>query len=160
MRHIHLWTEMFGDGRSLATHSNTFASTAACAPAGELVIQYNVSAAISITARFSPLNKNQHQAQDHLIETHRKRGTSWTTAALDVVSWRASSTSMRHIHLWTETFGDESSLATHSNALASTTACAPSGDLAIRYNISATILITARFSPLNNNQHLDQEHLI
>jgi hypothetical protein len=32
MAHVHFWTSVFGDESSSAMYSNTFASTAACAP--------------------------------------------------------------------------------------------------------------------------------
>jgi hypothetical protein len=78
----------------LATHSNTFAFTAACAPSNDPEIRYNVCTAISMTLRFPPLNKNKNLAQDNLIETRRKRDNKHPLAAHVVVSWRTSSPSM------------------------------------------------------------------
>jgi hypothetical protein len=146
MSHVHFWTSSLGESSSSLTHCNTFASTAACAPSGDVAIRYNVCIALSIILRFPPLNRNQHLVQERMIETHRKRDTSCPTVALALVSWRASSSSIYHVHFQTSSLGDSSSLATHCSTFASTAACAPSGDETIRYNVFAALLITLRFS--------------
>jgi hypothetical protein len=142
-----------------------FASTAACAPSGDLAITDNASAALATTSELPSLRRDQHLPQRRIISTRRKRDTSHLqglilrTASVVPLD-RPSHPRSLHVHIRTSALGDSSSSATELKMFASTAACALSGDFAMTDNAPAALATTSRLLSLRRYQHLLQRRII